>query len=241
MSTVRTFAKHALRPLTLAVGLSFVSGVATAADGHRSEHVGLLSGIVVGALVGGPPGAVIGAVGGGLAGRSAEKERRLEQRDAEIARLQDELEQAQTRRAAAQEQLERRELIASTAAVGVAPRLPALALESSVQFRTGSAELEPHYAGQLRELARFAGRYPDARVHLRGYADTRGSASANQTLSAARVQAVRAALIAGGMAAQRISEQALGESQPLYDDGDREGRDFERRVLIRIESGQVQS
>lgn len=241
MNTVRISRRAFILPVAATLCLSLAADVATAAEPETQETAGLISGMLVGAIVGGPPGAVIGAVGGGLAGRSAGRARALEQRNAEVKHLQAEIHRARAELAAERRAAERRTMVASTAPVVIAPPLPELALESTVQFRTGSAELESHYVTQLGGLAAFASGFEHANVQLIGHADRRGPTPANQRLSAARVEAVRAALVAGGLAPEGISTKAPGESEPLYEDADKEGRDFERRVLIRIESQESRS
>lgn len=228
------------RSLMLTSCVMALSGAAWAADSEASERVGVLSGVLVGALVGGPPGAVIGAIGGGLAGRSAAQSEQITRQDMQVQRLRAELQRAEQQRQSAQRHAAAANRVASAAPSPVRS-LPHLALESSVQFRTGSAELEPHYASQVRGLAHLVSGLERVRVRLCGYADTRGPEAVNQRLSAARVQTIRALLIAGGVDPQHIRAHAFGESRPLYGEGDREGRDFERRVLIRIDSGETRS
>lgn len=229
-----------MRATAAALCLGLGSGAAMAADQERRERSGLFSGLVLGAVVGGPPGAVIGAIGGGLAGRSAAREETAEDRQAQIERLRLELQQVQAQALAERATAQRRQMMATAMARRSATE-PALSLDSSVQFRTASAELEPHYAAQLRTLAALARQFPNLRVHLLGHADPRGSAAANRQLSQARVQTVCAALVAGGVAEERITVRALGESEPLYGADDGEGRDFERRVLIRMITSGAQS
>lgn len=225
-----------LRASAAALGLALASGSAWAADRQASERAGLFSGIVVGAVLGGPPGAVIGAVGGGLAGRAAADRADDHRQQAEIERLRTQVQRSEARAAALQQAGEAQWTASTVALQQPAPR-PALALDSSVQFRTASAELEPHFGTQLRTLAALARQFPDVQVQLLGYADLRGSSEANRRLSAARVEAVRTALIEAGLPPECITHRALGESEPLYQTGDHEGRDFERRVLIRMASG----
>lgn len=238
--------KFILRTTAAALTLCLGSGVAVAADQQRQERTGLLSGLVLGAVVGGPPGAVIGAIGGGLAGRSAGREDAVAAHQAQIERLRAQLQQTELQRAELQKAKTEAERAAAqrgrmTAAAVVHNPAPSLSLDSSVQFRTASAELEPHYAAQLRSLAALARQFPQVRVHLLGHADLRGGAAANRQLSQERVRAVRAVLLAAGVEKERITCRALGESAPLYERGDHEGRDFERRVLIRMISAEAQS
>ncbi len=243
MNTVSIKRRSFLRPVAATLCVAVLSGAAAASEHGTAaqERVGLFSGMLLGAAVGGPPGAVIGAIGGGVGGRSYGRERSLDRQAAEIARLRTELEQAQVRAAARSEAPPAVATVASTAPVELNLWQPREALETSVQFRTGSAELEPHFAQQLRHLAAFANELPHAVVRLAGYADPRGEAPENLKLSSARVRAVRDALMAEGVEDDRITSDAFGESRPLYADDDREGRGFERRVLIRIDTEEPQS
>ncbi len=243
MNTVPITRRSFLRPVVATLCVAVLSGPAAASERVSAAHerVGLFSGMLLGAAVGGPPGAVIGAIGGGLGGRSYGRQRTLDRQDAEIERLRGELEQAKVRAAARSDAPAAVATVASTAPVELNLWQPREALEASVQFRTGSAELEPHFAQQLRHLAAFVNDLPHAAVHLAGYADPRGRAPENLKLSSARVRAVRDALIAEGIAEDRITSEAFGESRPLYAADDPEGRGFERRVLIRIDIEEPQS
>lgn len=240
MKTIPMHKRSGLRAITASICLALATQVAHGADHLSQERTGLFSGILLGAVMGGPPGAVIGAIGGGLAGRSMAEHAAAQERQSQVEALQVQLRQADARVAAARAS-RARTLVASAAALTGSAAGARLALESSVQFRTGSAELERHYEGQLRTLAALALQFPGAQVHLIGYADSRGPASLNQRLSADRVQAVRAVLVNGGVEPGRIGVRALGESEPLYEAVDPEGRDFERRVLIRIDAGGSQT
>ncbi len=243
MNTVPIKRRSFLRPAVATLCVAVLSGPVAASERGTSaqERVGLFSGMLLGAAVGGPPGAVIGAIGGGLGGRSYGRQRTLDRQDAEIERLRAELEQAEARAAARSDAAAGVATVASTAPAELNLWQPREALEASVQFRSGSAALEPHFAQQLRHLAAFANDLPRAIVHLAGYADPRGGAPENLKLSSARVRAVRDALIAEGIADSRITSEAFGESRPLYAADDRERRGFERRVLIRIENEEPQS
>lgn len=241
MKRVRISGRSALRPVVLAMCLATASGTAMADDYRVQEGTGMLSGLVAGALVGGPPGAIVGAIGGGLLGHSFGRQQELEQQTAQVQQLRHELQQAQARNAAHVRGLQEPVVVASAAPVEAFGAAPHVRLDASVQFRSASAELEPHFAEQLHSLGRLAAQFPRVRVQLRGYADRRGPVADNLTLSRARVAAVRQALIATGVDAARIDAEALGENEPLYGADDGEGRDFERRVWIHIETEEPRS
>lgn len=65
----------------------------------------------------------------------------------------------------------------------------------NVQFRTGTAEIEPHFARQLDDLAYAMSLSPELMLDLTGYADRRGNSDYNQTLSEQRVEAVKSYLV----------------------------------------------
>lgn len=74
-----------------------------------------------------------------------------------------------------------------------------------------------------------------ARVTLTGHTDKAGASDYNKRLSRRRVEAVRDALVANGVPADRITVGPDGEGEPLIDtaDGVREAQN--RRVEIHIE------
>ncbi|MBS2031790.1 MAG: OmpA family protein [Deltaproteobacteria bacterium] len=79
-----------------------------------------------------------------------------------------------------------------------------------VEFVGHSAELAPGSRTSLDPLVSVLQAYPDAKVRLDGPAQAVGNQAANQNLSQQRAEAVRHALIAGGIPADRI--QARGRT-----------------------------
>ena len=73
---------------------------------------------------------------------------------------------------------------------------------------------------------------PDVFVQLDGFADERGDAAYNQSLSLRRVEHVRDVLITKGIPAARISVRAHGESQAADDHIDSFA--FERKVSLTL-------
>jgi len=83
-------------------------------------------------------------------------------------------------------------------------------------------------------------KYPNAKVTIAGHASSDGSAAYNQKLSEKRANAVRDAVIAAGIDADRVDAKGYGENQPIDKNSTRAGRsknrrvDFARRVDIAV-------
>ena len=73
-----------------------------------------------------------------------------------------------------------------------------------------------------------------AAVLVTGHADPAGNAAANERLSAARAESVKAALVAAGVPAATITTSAKGSSDSTGDTSTAEGRAANRRVDISV-------
>jgi outer membrane protein OmpA-like peptidoglycan-associated protein len=69
-----------------------------------------------------------------------------------------------------------------------------------------------------------------AGVRVEGHTDGRGRADFNRSLSQRRAEAVRAALVARGVAPGRLAAQGFGPDQPVASNDTEEGRARNRRV-----------
>lgn len=98
-----------------------------------------------------------------------------------------------------------------------------------LQFSSGATEVAD--ADALRTIIAAAGEFDDRKVIVEGYASATGSPARNLELSHRRASKAKSKLVAGGVAAERVSVQAFGEYRPNLD-GD-EQRD--RRVVIKFE------
>jgi len=70
------------------------------------------------------------------------------------------------------------------------------------------------------------------KLSIEGHTDNIGSDTANQKLSEQRAQAVVAALVQGGIAADRLSAAGFGAGKPIADNNTSEGRAKNRRVEL---------
>jgi outer membrane protein OmpA-like peptidoglycan-associated protein len=104
-----------------------------------------------------------------------------------------------------------------------------------IAFAPGQANLRPAAKSSLGKLVAFVNRDPSKPIRIEGHTDSSGNTHANQVLSQRRADAVRDALIAAGVAANRITAVGLGENQPVADNTTEEGRARNRRVDVILE------
>lgn len=107
-----------------------------------------------------------------------------------------------------------------------------LGLEGKLLFAVDKSGL----VGEQRErLKTMAARLVDVGItgaRVDGHADATGSKLYNRELSLRRAQAVRRALITGGMNEASVRARGLGASQPIEDNRTARGRQENRRVTI---------
>jgi outer membrane protein OmpA-like peptidoglycan-associated protein len=110
--------------------------------------------------------------------------------------------------------------------------LSRLLADAQIRFETGRADIRADSAQLLDQLAQAARQCPGS-LRIEGHTDGIGAAAANQALSEARAQAVRAALIARGLPAERLLAQGYGASRPLAANQTAAGRAANRRIEFR--------
>ena len=104
----------------------------------------------------------------------------------------------------------------------------------SLQFRTKSSDIEPHYIKDLTSLVHLLKTMPEMQLQLAGFSDRMGDESFNQQLSLKRVNGVEHFFTKHGIDKSRIETHAYGETKPLNNQSGIEDNSFERRVMIRI-------
>ncbi len=109
-------------------------------------------------------------------------------------------------------------------------------VDEKVLFDTDKAVVKPSAAEALKQIsASINKRYPGKDVRVLGFADARGDKSYNRDLSKRRAEAVKNYLITTDkMAADRLSTEAFGESQPAATNATPSGRQENRRVEIAV-------
>lgn len=117
-----------------------------------------------------------------------------------------------------------------------APRFRELSLESGASFELGGSTLSAEGKAAVAELlSKFEGENIK-QVIVEGHTDDRGDSAFNQQLSEKRANAVKAELVANGVAAEVIQTTGFGEDRPIADNSTREGRAKNRRVEIKIDA-----
>lgn len=103
-----------------------------------------------------------------------------------------------------------------------------------VLFETGSAQLREPGQRAVAKLGVFMQAHPERTVAVEGFTDNLGSESLNQELSERRALTIRNALIAAGVAADRIAVHGYGKAYPIASNSDATGRQMNRRVEVVI-------
>ena len=223
-----------------------ISGVADAANkAPKEETIGVFSGLAIGAAAGGPFGAIIGAAAGALLGerfhlqkeKAAMLEARLDESDQTLTATAAELKRSKEELASSNEKIA--SLNAELSSQPVPPSVQK-SLRGEIMFRTNDATLSADTSAYLGELAQLLAAAPGIVVHVEGYADPRGTDGENLTLSQQRAASVREALLAGGIAEERVMMVAHGESGSVSTEGDTDGYALDRRVVITIGSPESQ-
>lgn len=100
-----------------------------------------------------------------------------------------------------------------------------------IHFATGSANIDKDSDAILAKAADAIKSLPaGTKLEVGGHTDNTGNASANQTLSQKRADAVVARLGGLGVAAGTLTSKGYGDSKPVADNGTAEGRAKNRRI-----------
>ncbi|RZL20169.1 MAG: OmpA family protein [Sphingomonas sp.] len=103
-------------------------------------------------------------------------------------------------------------------------------------FDTAKSTLRPDDAKEVGTIAAVLKQYGNTHVRIAGYADARGSDAANAALGKARADAVKAGLVAQGIAADRIETVSGGESDPVGTNATASGQAENRRTELVVTS-----
>jgi outer membrane protein OmpA-like peptidoglycan-associated protein len=105
-------------------------------------------------------------------------------------------------------------------------------------FDFDSAELRPESITELERVVTFMNDVPFAKALVEGHTDSVGADAYNMSLSDRRAKSVFDYLTSRGVDPARLSSVGKGETAPIADNGNADGRQQNRRVmLIRTDSG----
>jgi OmpA-OmpF porin, OOP family len=106
-------------------------------------------------------------------------------------------------------------------------------LLQGVKFQTNSAELLPESVPVLDRAVATLKRYPELKIEVAGYTDSRGSDAYNLQLSARRAETVLKYLRDGGVS-NALTSHGYGEQEPIASNDSDDGRQQNRRVVLRV-------
>ena len=206
------------------------------AQASKEENIGVGTGAIIGGLAAGPFGIVIGAAFGAKLGDD------INRKNSEIQTLNVELDGSELQVSDLRTDVSNLKADVRTINVELAhaqrmakPELVSLmetGIALDLQFRTNEFTLADTNGARLAELAQSLTNVEDLRIRLDGFADERGDAAYNFSLSEKRVAWVRDQLIAAGIPAEQITAQAHGES-PAQDQ-QVDSYALERRVSLKV-------
>lgn len=113
-------------------------------------------------------------------------------------------------------------------------RIQAIQDEGKIVFEPGSISLTDT-AGEI--LDRIAEVLPDCRhvrMEISGHTDSQGREEMNLNLSQSRADAVLNGLLARNVLVSNLTAQGYGESQPIADNEEEQGRERNRRIEFRL-------
>ncbi len=100
-----------------------------------------------------------------------------------------------------------------------------------VLFEFNSDELSPRAENSLKRMLAYLNRPPGFKtLIIKGHTDSVGRAAYNLALSQRRADRVREHMIRLGLPAQKVRAIGYGETQPIADNGNYQGRAMNRRV-----------
>ena len=103
-----------------------------------------------------------------------------------------------------------------------------------VNFKAGSAELEPESIEILDAAVAGIKKNPQARIEIQGHTSSEGDDQFNQTLSEQRAYTVFLYMVDKGIDRGRLSASGYGSSQPKASNSTEAGRKKNRRIALRV-------
>lgn len=100
----------------------------------------------------------------------------------------------------------------------------------AITFDTGKATLKPESAVEISRITELMKKDASLKFEVQGHCDATGSDAVNDPLSQKRAEAIVAALVKNGIAADRLTAVGKGSHSPIADNGTEEGRAKNRRV-----------
>ncbi|MEY2921773.1 MAG: hypothetical protein RL108_382, partial [Bacteroidota bacterium] len=104
----------------------------------------------------------------------------------------------------------------------------------TILFDSGRASFQKQTLSVLKSITAILNEYPKAKFSIEGHTDNVGKAATNQKLSEQRAAAVKAYLVANGIAADRLTSSGYGQSKPIDSNDTKAGKANNRRVEVKL-------
>lgn len=115
------------------------------------------------------------------------------------------------------------------------PHDKVVTIELHVEFDLNKATLRPGNEEEINKVAEFMILYPETEALLEGHTCNLGSDTYNLKLSSRRAETVKNYLVKNfGINPERLKTRGAGESEPIADNSNEEGRMKNRRVMAVI-------
>ena len=105
---------------------------------------------------------------------------------------------------------------------------------SGINFATNKSDLTSVAKSNLDKVSKILIEFPDTKISIQGHTDNTGKEEYNLTLSKKRAESVTNYLVSKGIAKNRLSTEAMGETNPRFDNNTADGRSKNRRVEMAI-------
>jgi outer membrane protein OmpA-like peptidoglycan-associated protein len=106
--------------------------------------------------------------------------------------------------------------------------------DERILFDTGKSVIKTDGKVYIKRVADILKTKTKANVEIEGHTDNVGNVKYNQTLSDARANSVKAALIQEGVEAKRIMAKGYGMTKPVAENTTPEGKQANRRTDIQV-------
>ena len=110
-----------------------------------------------------------------------------------------------------------------------------LLLPNQIVFESNSAVLKPESEAALGQLKQYLDENPRVtKLRIEGHTDNVGQPAANEVLSGQRALAIKVALVAKGIAKERLLAVGFGPTKPIADNATEEGKAKNRRTEFKV-------
>ncbi len=113
-------------------------------------------------------------------------------------------------------------------------RLATIVAVSPISFEQRSVEITPESQATLDQVIAILTENPEVRVEVGGHTDSSGDPETNELLAQERADSVRSALVAAGIAENRLVATGYGDSRPIASNELPDGRALNRRIEFLI-------